>query len=1170
MAVDKNVRESIQKSVGEFDANLDTFIQLNSSKVPAQKGVFSLVIGAGGTGLDALLETKGLINKTCCLDTSHRSLPTNNVRYLEFDTDSRSLTKVSSKQTGGAMLDPTEGEFVQMKSPNIAVFLGAAFRKQVPSYISSWLDFSIDPTHTGEDGAGGIRQCGRLLLFRNIDMIRSAIRSAIRNMVADQDVGVLNIYLLSGIAGGTGSGTFLDLAYIARDVAEEIAPAKVTMYGYLFLPDVNLSRPMPEDNVKYSKKNGYAALKELDYLMNLNRDGGRFVQRYSPNYVIDTELKPFNFVHLVSSKGAGGRELGDAYRDAMRAVAQSIVSFVAEEHREGVTTQFAITSHYSNIAQGVSQHKSTYPERSNSYLALGTFNYELPVDKLLLYVTSLLFKKMDKMFFQDPTAAEIDKAYHALGLTPRVLISYLAGDAANLAPQGVTWEQLFGKNPLYNLVGMSNSRTNQVRQAVQVRAQNFLADFPEKFTRLTEGWIKDPERGPIWVNHLVTMNSGNQVGLDARLSMDMDRAGQQITRLKGDINNLRQRINAYAIEARDAGAIFGRREEKVREYIDLINQEADMSAQLAAMIELEKLYPACQQSIRARNNVIFSVIVEVLVGLKDICEKNAEILTETRMNEDRTHFTWQPISVPDVSDSIKRVFDAKGDADETINRFCTALYEKACQWAANSINVKSFIRDYLDTNLSDIAGRSLENYIMDLLHGDSLFDSVSNDLGPKATGSSVPLIALTQNADTGGKFWLLSVPYSCPNILAAFEQYKTRDPNLAATLTIQPTGIKDRIFAQSVLGAVPLSAYYYLADYEDTYLTPYGNSGRHLYMGKDENWEDLPSPIPRRSRPDKEGTYPRSIQVVEDKLRELFRQCRALPIIRCVENSNGKTYTLYLCELPDLEAQFAREKMQDERGRLDPLKAEEAIEVLNRWLREGLKTTGTYQVADCAAPADNEPDTSEETAQECFLGEYNNIRRARVELEKYQKVREKLSELQETFQQTVGIKEKARQTVQLLISGTVKMMRTETGDSFYNSMLGDRERRLVEITEHRGYREAVLSRTMTALSEDEEPMKRDLYDKLVANAQAVYKKMDADLESAEGKKNKLQSLRKGVAERYTRLKEDIMDGLMDGDDVREMLVFYEELKKQLDLELRRVEDKIKEWTSVSSGVEEEF
>ena len=268
---------STKQSINEFDVQHPGAIRMNSSKVPAQEGVYSLVIAAGGTGVDALLETKGLINMTCCEDANTKNKPTPNVAYRAFDTDKRSVEEVhSSARTGGVMLDAQKGEFVQMKAPDIATFLSDKFRDSVPEYIRSWLDFGIDPI-AGGDGAGGIRQCGRLLMFMNIDRVKDAIESAIRTMVAGKPVEALNIYLMTGVGGGTGSGTFIDLAYIARQVASEILPNKVTMYGYIFMPDVNLSKPVTEDARKYIQKNGYAALKELDYLMNMHEEKGKFV-----------------------------------------------------------------------------------------------------------------------------------------------------------------------------------------------------------------------------------------------------------------------------------------------------------------------------------------------------------------------------------------------------------------------------------------------------------------------------------------------------------------------------------------------------------------------------------------------------------------------------------------------------------------------------------------------------------------------------------------------------------------------------------------------------------------------------------------------------------------------------------------------------------------------------
>lgn len=1165
-------------SVKEFDANLDTFIQLNSSKVPAQKKVYSLVIGTGGTGLDALLETKGLVNKTCCLDKDHRSCPTDHVRYLAFDTDNTSLTKVSSQQTGGAMLDEGQGEFVQMKSPNIGVFLSTAFRNQVPPYISSWLDFSIDPTHTGEDGAGGIRQCGRLLMFRNIERIRTAVSSAIRGMVADKDVGALNIYLLSGVSGGTGSGTFLDLAYIARDVAEGIAPSKVTMYGYLILPDVNLSRPMPEDHAKYTMKNGYAALKELDYLMNLHRDSGRFVQRYSSNYVIDTDKRPFNYVHLVSSTGSDGLVLGDPYREGMRAVAQSIVSFVAEEQQEGVSSEFAMKSHYANISHGADQHSRKHPERSNCYLALGTYSYELPVDRLLLYVTCLLFRKMEKMFDRDPVGPEIDTVYNALGLTPNNLMGRLIGEEPSIAPDTARWEHLFGKNSMYDLVNMSKNWISRVTVNIQDSAKRFLDAFPEQFDKMMEGWFVDPDRGPIWVNHLITLNSGSCVGLDGRLGRDYNTAAVQIGKVQGDIMKIRNELNEAAEDARTAGAIMGKREEKTRRYIELINRHAKMNAQLAALAEMQKIYKQCLNVVADRNKAFFDVIVEVLEGLKDICEKNAQILTHTEINAAGDHFTWQPLSVPDVSADIERAFDAKGDTDQTITRFCKAVYEKAYEWASGNINVKTFIRDYLDSNLADIANRSLEEYVKVVLRGEDLEKSVIKVLGPNTTGKSVPLIALTENADVGGKFWLLSVPYSCTGILDALKKYRDITPDMAETLTIQPSGINSRIFAQSILSAVPMAAYSKLSEYEMTYLNQYGNSGKHLYMGEKENWERLPNPIPYRSRPKKEGAYPLAVQVVEDEQRELFHKCRELPVIRRSEESGRTVYKLHLSKLPDLEEEFSEEKLQDEKGRLDPMKAKNAIEKLTGWLKTGLPGcdindsvhNDSYDVASCAIPGPDEPDEREIDACECFLGEYNNIRRAREELEKYQKVQSKLNELNGVYTKTSGVVNKARHTIQLLISGVVRLTRAENNESYYNYSLDGRERRLVEIGRRRGWREAVLIEAVDALVEHKDPMKRELHGKLIEQAEAEYRRMDAKLESAQEKLRKLSTLRKAAGERCVQLRDDLMDEIQEEGVDRETLTFYEKLVSQLEREERQAKSRIEELTNIEAGTDDEF
>lgn len=1171
MALSQNAKNSIQS----FDVNLSSVIQLNSSKVPAQEGVFSLIISAGGTGCDALLEAKGMINKTCCLNRDHKNLPTDHVAYLCFDTDTASLKKSSSQETGGASLDQQKGEFVQMSAPNIATFLSPAFRSQVPTYISSWLDFSINPNQTGDIGAGGIRQCGRLLLFQNVDKICEAISNAIRTMVADQKVDALNVYLLAGIGGGTGSGTFIDLAYMARQVAESVQPNKVTMYGYLFLPDVNLSLPLSEENKQYIRKNGYAALKELDYLMNMSNDGGKFVQRYSPSYVIDTNVAPFHYVHLVSGTGSNGQVLSDPYRHGMRAVAQSILSFVAEEKKDGVTTQFAMKSHYSNIEQATKQHVKKFPERGNGYLALGTFNYEIPIDQILLYVTSLLFEKMNGMFDCDPQQNDIDKAYAMLGLAPKSLISDLSGNRANLAPRDTNWESLFGGNVRYDLSAMCNGWLRQKELDVEMRSKTFLKEFPERFAKYSEGWFNDGEKGPVWVNHLIILNDEQHTGLVAKLSRDYAVAGGKITKLKTEIEKKAGELQGAASEARSAGAVFGDREGKTQRYVRLVNEFADLNVELYATVKAQDIFDQCKTIILDKNNKLYNVVVEVLEGLKDVCKNNADILTKTDLSADGTNFTWKPMRIPDVSRVIRKAFDAKGDAKQTIASFSEALLRHAYEWSEGQVDVRSFIREYLDTNLSDIANRSLEDYVTAALNGEDLHKSVVGTLAPKTHQMSVPLLARSTAADTGGDYMMLSVPYSCPNILSAFKAYRNSTPDIASHMTIQPSGINSRIFAQSLLSAVPLSAYAPMADLEKAYLGTSGNRGLHLYMGERENWQNLPCPIPYRSRPKMTGAYPEGIQKVEDEQRTLYKACRDLPIIRKETDGAQETYVLHISRMPDLDRQFSMDAMRDERGRLDATHLEDAVKTLEDWITNGLPDRelsdsvheNTYQIAVWAPSADqneyidsynkaaNDPEL---VAQECFLGEYNNLRRAREELEKYKTLQRKLDELKLLLKQTAGVVHNARRLISLLVSGVVKAARLEDGTPVYNYVNGENERLLVKIGRRMNWRELVLSNAFEALAEDAEPMKRELYKRLNAQAERNFRLMDSDKEKATEKHRKLQALEKGVTIRYERLRDDVMDGVADEGVDRETVAFYEKLLAQLKREERNVKDLLEE------------
>src|SRR5205814_3483673 len=67
------------------------------------------------------------------------------------------------------------------------------------------------------------------------------------------------VYVVAGLGGGTGSGTFLDLAYLARQRLARLGYEAPQVIGLLLLPPVDRSTPAAAQ----ATGNAFAALTEL-------------------------------------------------------------------------------------------------------------------------------------------------------------------------------------------------------------------------------------------------------------------------------------------------------------------------------------------------------------------------------------------------------------------------------------------------------------------------------------------------------------------------------------------------------------------------------------------------------------------------------------------------------------------------------------------------------------------------------------------------------------------------------------------------------------------------------------------------------------------------------------------------------------------------------------------
>ncbi|MBD0831307.1 tubulin-like doman-containing protein [Aestuariibaculum sediminum] len=257
----------------------------------------SLFIGLGGTGLKSILHTKKRF-----IDTYGEIPPMTS--FLAFDTDGDSINVKIDSHLGGERigLDASEFLHIKVRDPQEVLRQQAELFDFVPNHNRALL---VSLT----DGAGQVRSNGRFATHFNYGAIENAIRTkltailnadAISNDKFDVNGNDVEINMMFSVAGGTGSGTFLDMAYIVKEVSKGInSSVGVSTIGFAILPDV-FNSMMNGPAMANVLPNGYGALHDLDYLMHHNYDKKPLEIKYA-NKTIKIERPPFDLVFTINN-----------------------------------------------------------------------------------------------------------------------------------------------------------------------------------------------------------------------------------------------------------------------------------------------------------------------------------------------------------------------------------------------------------------------------------------------------------------------------------------------------------------------------------------------------------------------------------------------------------------------------------------------------------------------------------------------------------------------------------------------------------------------------------------------------------------------------------------------------------------------------------------------------
>lgn len=253
----------------------------------------SLFIGLGGTGINAILNTKKMY-----LD-SYGEIP-KMVGFLGIDTDGGEFDKQIVTLRNGSKVKLRQNEQIKISVQD--PFPLYAVNKQ---YLNWFPQENAGALISMTTGAGQVRSNGRFAEWSNHLNLRMAINNQLNAITQIQNInnpkyGILTgnpvINMVFSICGGTGCGSFLNIAYLIRQHFPGIE-----INGYAVMPGVFVA--MNEMRTINARSNAYGSLEDIDWLMSLT-PASESISLENLNDRFSTNINPFDTLKLIDNENA--------------------------------------------------------------------------------------------------------------------------------------------------------------------------------------------------------------------------------------------------------------------------------------------------------------------------------------------------------------------------------------------------------------------------------------------------------------------------------------------------------------------------------------------------------------------------------------------------------------------------------------------------------------------------------------------------------------------------------------------------------------------------------------------------------------------------------------------------------------------------------------------------
>ena len=821
----------------------------------------SILIGLGGTGVDCIREIKTQVYSRIEPDGGEDATVARyrHIRFLGVDADNANCAQDENPE------DKKTAETLSLSEDEAFTLAGSrvnlkAVKKARDVYTPyAWVSDKIEQTELYGAGAGGVRQVGRFLL-----MTRAAdFMTNLRNMISDAKVGLENpkvvVHIFSGMGGGTGSGTFLDVCYMVREIIKN--EKEKFMCGYFFLPDVNVAHVRSNRVKDYIPLNGYAAMQELDYCMNLEKNHGKFRQEYTDGKLIDWDRAPVDYCHLISAQDNNGIVRQDAYNYAMKVTSEYALEFLKKSNLSAIV------------------HKSF--GFNIKYLTIGASSAVVPLKEINTYLATRFFDGFSEVGKDIPDESDVwnftvgvfgeDKSdKDILSRVYDAIYATLQGDAKNSYTQWDGTAKQMEKNGDQEMVYFYEDQTAE-KEVILAKNRDRLLDAENRDSLISRvkkimyTVITDINRGPVFGFNI--LNGANDFSIDNVIS-------GLITTNTEKLNSLRKYTKGKEDERNDAKNdwdahnIFNK-SDRFKTYVNKVYDIEQQRYLEKSYLYMDELLNSVKLQIRKISTEYYSVLSQIYKNLRETFKDNSSVLAKGIIVDEVKGFEKSLIDINDPNMQQALVGELRKVSPNIVFRqLIEALLDDEKSWKSDvqiARTVTGFFVGEKKENkepgiFHDFADKTIENFleiVYDTNDKDKIAEKIKNGWLSDLHSSAVPLVYKDNKVYEGTIATLcrMSVPIGALSLKKAADEYI----QVNSDTEIAVTGAKDRLSCLTYAAGFPICSLMGLDKVEREYFMT-SHIGDHSYesTGLDtefSDWRELPLLTP--------------VSLLEDKLDRL-------------------------------------------------------------------------------------------------------------------------------------------------------------------------------------------------------------------------------------------------------------------------------------------------------------